>query len=366
MNRKKIAIIGGGLSGLYAAYLLEKQGITDYILLEARARLGGRIQGFSVGAKPHTDYFDLGPSWFWPDFQTQLDALIATLGLERFAQFEQGNIVVERSANESPVTMQGYINSPTSMRIKGGTGSLIRALSAELNNKDIYLSANVQSIDNNNSTISVNYQHQRTEHNVVVEHVFLALPPRLAIEQINFTPKLPDELASQWKNTATWMASHAKYIAIYDKPFWQEKGLSGSARSAQGPMVEIHDASMPDGKAALFGFLGVPANIRENIDDEDLKTHCRAQFARLFGKAAGKPESDFIKDWAQDPLTATAQDIHASAEHPKTPDSEAHTGEWQNNLTGIGSEWSVQFPGYIAGAVEAANNGVEQYLATHA
>lgn len=39
----RIAIIGGGLSGLYAAYLLEQKGIRDYIVLEARTTLGGRI-----------------------------------------------------------------------------------------------------------------------------------------------------------------------------------------------------------------------------------------------------------------------------------------------------------------------------------
>jgi monoamine oxidase len=42
MQTVSVAIIGGGLSGLYAAYLLEKKGV-DYVLLEARPTLGGRI-----------------------------------------------------------------------------------------------------------------------------------------------------------------------------------------------------------------------------------------------------------------------------------------------------------------------------------
>ena len=37
-----IAIIGGGLSGLYTAYLLQQQGI-EATVYEARDRLGGRI-----------------------------------------------------------------------------------------------------------------------------------------------------------------------------------------------------------------------------------------------------------------------------------------------------------------------------------
>lgn len=79
MQNLPIAIIGGGLSGLYAAFLLEQRGI-DYILLEARDRLGGRIavakslvdqnaSRQSVDHEKSNDGFDLGPSWFWPEYQ---------------------------------------------------------------------------------------------------------------------------------------------------------------------------------------------------------------------------------------------------------------------------------------------------------
>lgn len=364
MNRKKIAIIGGGLSGLYAAYLLEKSGISDYILLEARDEVGGRISDFSFSSGTTIDRFDLGPTWFWPDFQPQLDAVISSFNLERFAQYEQGNLVVERTPNNPPTVTQGYVNSPTSMRLKDGMGMLIRAIASTLITEKISVSARVSAIQKSGDAISVSYQQHDKACTVEVEHVFLALPPPLALALIQFTPRLPEALHSQWQNTETWMAAHAKYIAIYDKAFWKEKGLSGSARSIHGPMVEIHDASTPDGKAALFGFLGVPANHRKNISVDEMKNHCRAQMVRLFGSEAAIPDADIIKDWAQDEFTASIHDMHSSGNHGHAPEASIKSGPWQHSLTGIGSEWSVQFPGYVAGAIEAASHGVEQYLAS--
>ena len=63
------------------------------------------------------------------------------------------------------------------------------------------------------------------------------------------------------------MAPHAKYVAVFDTPFWREAGLSGAGRSGRGPMTEIHDASLPGQAAALFGFLGVPPDVRKSAGD---------------------------------------------------------------------------------------------------
>ena len=158
------------------------------------------------------------------------------------------------------------------------------------------------------------------------------------------------------------MAPHAKYVAVYDAPFWQKQGLSGAARSAQGPMVEIHDASdvsVLGGSGALFGFIGVPASARQSISEELLKLHCRVQLVRLFGAEAENPKREYLKDWAQEPLTATAADVSADGQHASAPMSEATSGVWKNCLIGIGSEWSMQFSGYLAGAIDAASIGVK-------
>ena len=59
---------------------------------------------------------------------------------------------------------------------------------------------------------------------------------------------------TRWTSTKTREAA-MKSVVVYAEPFWRTRGWSGFAVSQLGPLVEIHDASPPDGGlGALFGF----------------------------------------------------------------------------------------------------------------
>lgn len=106
MQTAKVAIVGAGVSGLYAAYRLKQAGINDFVMLEARHRIGGRILSVAALEADSDDNnrnrFDLGPSWFWPQYQPQLADLIRSLGLETLMQFEQGDTLIQRSTLQPP------------------------------------------------------------------------------------------------------------------------------------------------------------------------------------------------------------------------------------------------------------------------
>ncbi|WP_040167307.1 flavin monoamine oxidase family protein [Microbacterium gorillae] len=51
IERFDVVVIGAGLAGLTAARELEAQGITDILILEARDRIGGRVEGADVGTR---------------------------------------------------------------------------------------------------------------------------------------------------------------------------------------------------------------------------------------------------------------------------------------------------------------------------
>lgn len=66
-HEHNVIIIGAGMAGLSAANHLLKNGLTDFRILEARNRIGGRIVSIDVGAEK--------VSFFYPIFFLQLNSL---------------------------------------------------------------------------------------------------------------------------------------------------------------------------------------------------------------------------------------------------------------------------------------------------
>lgn len=346
----KVAILGAGLAGLYAATLLHRAGI-PFTLLEARNRLGGRILT--------TSGCDLGPSWFWPDAQPHFAALIRELNLATFPQHTEGDILFERMSREAPARYSPAYQEPQSTRIAGGTAALIAALANRLPSENLLIETRVHQLTLENETVTITVTNpEATQQTLHATHVLAALPPRL-LARLSFAPAIEPATLHRWLQTPTWMAPHAKFFAVYGHPFWRTAGLSGTAQSFVGPLGEIHDATTASGQPALFGFLGIPAAARASVGENALTQACLAQLARLFGPEADKPRATHLKDWATDPLTATPDDQTPTG-HPTPTSAPWVTGLWQPHLALGGSETSPTEPGYMAGAITAAERAVAE------
>lgn len=339
-----ISIVGGGLSGLALAEALETRG-QDYLLVEARARFGGRIKTERVEGSG----FDMGPAWFWPG-QPRIAALIDRLNLQKFHQFSEGVLSFEDERGRVQ-RGQGMSSMEGSWRLVGGLDQMIDALAKRLPDHRKRLNAPVVDLAKSRHGISVTLEGGEI---LQATQVVLALPPRVAA-QFTFAPALPADTLRTMQGVATWMAGQAKAVAIYDAPFWREEGLSGDAMSRVGPMVEIHDASpAAGGPYALFGFISVPPQARTH--EQQLREQLQAQLIRLFGPKAATPKRLYIKDWAFDRYTATQADQAPLYAHPTYGLSRTMTHLWDDTLHFAGTEVAPTFGGYIEGALEAAEN----------
>ncbi len=350
-------IIGGGLSGIYTAFLLAAQKM-PFVLLEARSRLGGRIL-----SPEHQGFFaDLGPSWYWPMINPHITALIKTLGLEGYPQFETGLCRFQAKDGHTE-TIEGYPMEPPGWRLKGGMISLVQGLGTRIPREAIRLNHPVCEIERQDRGIRVTVGRldQAPLCRLTASRIILALPPRLAARSILFTPDLSYDLTQAMLRSSTWMAGHAKFFALYDKADWRKIGLSGQGFSLCGPMGEIHDgsgeASRPYG---LTGFLGTPALRRK--DKETMIQAILAQLPLLYGPEAGHPVKVYYQDWAREEFTATEYDQRSAHNHPEFDPPAGKTSIWDDTFHFAGTETADHLRGYLEGALASAERAASAVI----
>jgi monoamine oxidase len=357
LKHKKVIIIGGGLAGLYAAYLLEQQQI-PFLLLEAQSRLGGRILGAQNKLNAE-NYFDLGPAWVFPH-QKKIQRVIKQLDISLFDQYSTGDVLYQTSAYQPPQRIKGAGDLPL-FKIQGGSQSLLSALQNTVDQENIQLNHVLTHIERQSDVWQLSVLHRGVEQLFSADELMLAMPPRIIAPYLADKQWVSKLLLTNLQKSQTWMAGQAKFVATYTTPFWREQGLSGQIFSHIGPMVEVHDASTDIHQShALFGFIGWPASRRNQMTEQQLKEACVAQLVTCYGANASNFTECYFKDWADDPYICTANDKLESSRHPDFQITRHQQELSKLHLHFIGSEFASLDPGYLEGAIGAVDNGVSQ------
>lgn len=354
-----VVIAGAGPSGLYAASILNANGI-ECIVLEARNRIGGRVLSSGVEGRPDLGRYDLGPTWFWPEREPLITNLAEELQLQTMEQYTKGAFVFEQSESfpaEKHLFPEGAVEK--SKRIIGGMDSLVKAIAATLAPEAVRLSSRVTKIhrsEDESLTVSVEYANGRHE-DIRAGAVILAVNPRMIVHHIRFSPELPSELHNSLLKKPTWMGRQAKAIAIYETPFWRAEGLSGHGISRAEPLDEIHDASNGTGSGALFGFFNMSPDKRQALGEEQVLSLVVEQLTRMYGQAAAEPVALLYKDWAMDTKTTVPDDWTRLKDFPEygVPDG---ADSWGEKLQFASTETSEYQGGHLEGALRSAERAV--------
>jgi monoamine oxidase len=195
--------------------------------------------------------------------------------------------------------------------------------------------------------------------NIRAKRVVVAIPPVLC-GKIDFTPDMPPERDALHQRLP--QGTLGKVAAVYDKPFWREQGLNGTALHTDAPMNAVFDDSPPDGSpGVLFGFVGgdshraffpLPAAERREAALKGL--------VDCFGPEAANPTEYFETNWPAErwsrggPVGIAAPGVYTAVGPAlRKPIGRVH---W------AGTETSTYWNGYMDGAVRSGERAAREVL----
>jgi monoamine oxidase len=241
-------------------------------------------------------------------------------------------------------------------RIVGGSQLISLRMAEQLEEGVVELSSPVRRIEHGPDGVGVGSDRVA----VSAKRAIVAIPPTLA-SRISYGPALPARRDGLSQRMA--QGSVVKCMAVYEKPFWRERGLSGAVTSVTGPVSVGFDNSPPDGSpGVLLGFLeGRAARDAADLPQDERRRLVADCFAKLFGPEAADPIAYVDRAWGADEwsrgcyggfLTPGAWTDYGRA--IREPIGPIH---W------AGAETALVWNGYMDGAI---GSGQEAAAAVHA
>ncbi|RAZ73765.1 flavin monoamine oxidase family protein [Mesorhizobium atlanticum] len=425
VERTDVVIVGAGFTGLSAAFELKRAG-TDFLVLEARDRVGGRVEAVRNGLG---ELIDSGGQFLCQDMP-EVMALAKAHGKAFVETYIDGEFLTHPSMTPARAERTYHVSMAIRERMnriepddpaiagltvadwlerqhdeadaKAAFRSLVeglwclaadkvplwylidndRRITNEVFELQYFLGDTMQSLAEDLAgdladRLRLGEAATRIEHGpqgvrvvsargvIEARQVLIALPPATAAK-LDFVPALPAELASAlgvWESGAV-----IKILVRYAKPFWREWGLCGMVMWRDQPGLFACDASKDADHAALVVFVGGPLALRWHpLGETALQAEITARLVQALGPQAADIVDFSARDWTHDRWSGGAYSdliIDVTAR-----DAERVILAGAPSVHFAASEVSPSFPGYVEGAIVAgriAAGKIQSAIATRA
>ena len=240
-------------------------------------------------------------------------------------------------------------------RFRGGSQVIALELAARLAQR-LVLGSPVRRIEQNADGVTV----VSDRATVNARQAIVAIAPALA-GRIDYQPILPfqrDQLTQRFgQGTLT------KVAAVYDRPFWRDQGLTGTAVATAGPASLTFDDSPPGGRPGLlFSFVGGDdARRYATMSPPARRASVLAQYAGFFGPQARHPRDFLETSWSAEQWTRgcpvgipSPGTLLVYGSRLREPVGRIH---W------AGTETATYWNGYMDGAVSSGERAAAEVLA---
>lgn len=146
---------------------------------------------------------------------------------------------------------------------------------------------------------------------VRAKYAIMAVPPNL-YSRVSYVPALDRRQHQAHMHQSLGLV--IKVHAVYDRPFWRERGLSGTCFACQNLVQEIYDntnydpaTGQEEERGTLVGFVSdEKADAMFRLSEEERKETILAAMAELIGEEAKNPIGFYLSDWGAEEWTRGA------------------------------------------------------------
>ncbi|KAH7175296.1 amine oxidase B [Dactylonectria macrodidyma] len=246
------------------------------------------------------------------------------------------------------------------LRFHDGAQSIATGIAELIGHSNIHLSEPVASIENHktHTTVTTTNGKKYTGKKCIVS------VPSAMYKSLNFSPVLPAPVRDITDSSK--LGHYNKSILCYDTPWWRDLGYNGFVMCNEGPITLTRDTSVDEKRMySITCFVNGKAGEEwGNLYPHERRSTVLNQLAKAFNVGPDselfRPIEIFEQIWKHEPYSQGAlAPVTALGHYTKYA---SVYGKPIGNLHFVGTEYSMEWKGYMEGALCSGEKGAQEVV----